>query len=281
MSKPGLGFASAWALALAACGGGRTAAPSIETNYITEMAAIPVEVIHQYHVNLERARELARYDRLAWIATDSINPFTTSVGARHFQGYVVTFQQDSATVSFGDTGDGKGYVKYCEVGFSARGAHPIRFDKPRIGTGTEIRLYHALQAARRELPKGEYEQGRHNFYMLEARDTVSVYLVPGYRDGQFIFGGSYLYRFVDGRLVSRQAFHLGYQYVKLEKKMGEVEIASTLNTVPNECDLMKFLVYRDFMPKLRIRTSRYRFFLWEKPDDQVGFDLRVLPAAGS
>jgi len=206
---------------------------------------------------------------------------TAWLGSRHFRGYVVTYQQDSATVSFGDSGDGGGSVKYCEVGFSAQGAHPIRFDKPRIGTGTEIRLYQALEASRRNLHQGEFEQGRYNSYMLEEKDMVSVYLIPGYVDGQFVFGGSYLYRFVGGRLVAKQAFHEGYQYVKQVRKMGEVEIASTLNPVPNECDLMKFLAYRDFMPKMRIRTSRYRFFLWAKPDDQVGFDLRVLPATGS
>ncbi len=180
-----------------------------------------------------------------------------------------------------DTFEGGGYMKYCEVRFSPRGKRPIKFDKPRSGSETEIRQYHALQMALRELPKGEYEKGRHNFYLLEERDTVSVYLIPGFRDGHFVYGGSYRYPFVDGKLVAKQAFHQGYQYVKQLKKMGEVEITSTLNTAPNECDLMKFLVYRNFIPKLRIRTSQYLFFLWEKPEDQVGFDLRVLPESGS
>jgi hypothetical protein len=59
-------------LALAACGGKRSAAPFIETNNITETAVIPMEVIEQYHANMDRARELAQYDRLAWVATDSV-----------------------------------------------------------------------------------------------------------------------------------------------------------------------------------------------------------------
>jgi hypothetical protein len=269
------------ALALTACARKGPSGPPIEVNYITETAAIPVEILHQYHLNMDRAQDLARYDRLAWIATDSVQAFMEGIGSEHFRGYVVTFQQDSATVSFGDPGDGAGYVKYCEVGFSAKGTHPIRFDKPRAGTASEIRLYQALKASQRELPMREYQQGKHNFYMLEEKDTISVYLIPGFVDGRFVYGGSYLNKFAGGNLVSRQTFHLGYQYVKQSGKMGEVEIASTLAPVPNECDLMKFLVYRDFIPKMRVRTSQYMFFLWEKPEGQVGFDLRVLPPKGN
>src|SRR6185369_7039227 len=63
------------ALALVACAGKGPSGPPIEVNYITETAAIPVEVLHQYHLNMDRAQDLARYDRLAWIATDSIQAF--------------------------------------------------------------------------------------------------------------------------------------------------------------------------------------------------------------
>ncbi len=34
------------------------------------------------------------------------------------------------------------------------------------------------------------------------------------------------------------------------------------------------------MPKLRLCTSQYRFFHWEKPEDQVELDLRVLTESG-
>ena len=132
-------------------------------------------------------------------------------------------------------------------------------------------MYAVFADARRELGEREYSLGKHNFYVLPGEDTTWVYAIPGFRKGEHVFGGSYRYAYLAGRLAGKKAFHLGYQYVKDKRKAIDVAITSDLDEVPNECDLLKFLAYRGIFREMRIRTSKYVFKLVHKPAGGIDF----------
>lgn len=235
---------------------------------------IPLEVYSEFRNKLFIAEELTKYDKLAWIATDSIQRFQSQFDAEKMKGYVVNHFRDSAVVSFGAGDDSGKYVKHCQVVFGDGEPRPVLFDSGRIGDENEAVMFFAMRNAIMDLGETERNNGRHNFYAMTYSDTVKIYLIPGFRQGEFVFGGSLLYTYVKGRRVGKVNFHFGYQYFRQKEKPIDVHLNSDMNEIPNECDLMKFLTYRDFIGSMTIRTTRYLFVLSHRPDGGTDFDIK-------
>jgi hypothetical protein len=238
-----------------------------------ESRDVPMEVYSEFRNRLFFAEQLAKYDKLAWVATDSVQKYIRTLPPEKIKGYVVEEFQDSTVVSFGAKSDSGRYIKYCQAVFEPNGLRSVLFNGGRIGNANETKMFYAIRKSVDAIGEEERARGRHNYYALMAGDTVKVYLIPGYIPGKFIFGGSFLFTYVQGQSPKKKDFNVGYQYFKEQGKPIDVELYSEFDEIANECDIMKFLAYRGYIRKMKINTPKYIFLLTHKEKGETGFDI--------
>ena len=238
-------------------------------------ATVPIRTYFQLKDTMVIAQYLARYDRLAWLATEAARALIVASMPGQITGYVVLMGGNPATVAFGSESEyqpGR-FLKYCEVSFGRTGARAVLCEKNAYGDAQETAMFFAIRRSVEDLGEEELLRGRHNCYPIVRGNSMLVYLIPGYLPGRYVFGGSRVYRFENGNRMGMSRLHLGYHYVPNQVMPTEIRLVEKHSPLPNECDIMKFMTMRGQIRKMRIDTMKYVCIFTHKESGASEFEI--------
>jgi len=222
-----------------------------------------------------RGKLLARYDEIAWHATDAVEALHPPKGAVH--GYVVDLRHDNWVCVFGALNDDKTALNIAYETVSAVEPeidHQRAFTANQSDSGDLYREFLTMDTARSAF--GPHTQAYNDAVLPAPGGGFYVYFYPGSTDNNIILmGGDVRYLVsADGKTVlETRKLHASIRQDEVHPKgMQTVEMAfhtHVLSDVPEDTDVMYVLMRRPPVPEL-ITSERFTYEI------EVNGDIKFL-----